>query len=144
MDRLERLEQLFQSVCTPVRTLEERIDAAIAEHSTSVVVDLSTGIIVRAKRSAEVLFGYSEGELKGRSIHDLVPPRLRENHKMWIDQYRHDPTSRTMGSRGMDLAGYRKDGREFPVEVSLAAIDVDDMAMAIATVIPKIERTGSH
>lgn len=139
-DALARLQTIHDSICRPVRTLEDDINHAIAENSNSIAVDLGTGIIVLVKRPAEILFGYEPGELLGRSVHELVPERFREAHKMWVEQYRMSPTSRTMGSRGMSLRGLHKDGYEFPVEISLAAVHIDGLHIGIATVIHMVDR----
>ena len=137
---IDRLQCLYDSVNMPVETLEEEINRAIAANSNSIAVDLGTAIIVRATAPAEILFGYAPGELKGRSIHDLVPERARDLHKTWFEQYRAAPTSRTMGSRGMQLRGLHRDGHEFPVEIALCAAQVDGLHLGIATVIPMVTR----
>lgn len=138
----DRLQSLYATISTPIRTLEDEINRAIAENSNSVAVDLLTGIIVMAKTPLEILFGYGPGELRGRSVHELVPKRLRDLHKRWVEQYRHSPTSRTMGSRGMELWGLHRDGHEFPVEISLSSVQVDGLHLGIATVIQMIDRRG--
>ena len=64
-------------------------------------------------------FGYEEGELNGKKIEVLIPQRYKERHVAHRQNYHSGtPHSRPMGS-GMDLYAIKKDGTEFPVEVSL-------------------------
>jgi two-component system, LuxR family, sensor kinase FixL len=76
------------------------------------------GRIVEVNPAAERLFDYSEEELKGQPIELLLPEQLRELHRKHIVDYFGAPRTRAMG-RGLSLAGRRKDGSEFPVEISL-------------------------
>lgn len=137
-DKLATLSGIMQAV-QPV-TLEQEIDHAIADNSCSLAVDLDTGIIVLAKPAAEALFGYLPGTMKGISVHDLVPERLREVHKRWFAAYRISPANRVMGSRGMELRGVTREGTEFPVEIGLAAVDLGEIRIGIATIIPMVTR----
>ena len=77
------------------------------------------GIILLVNPSCESMFGYAEDELIGREIELLVPDRLREMHRQERQHYNQNLHPRPM-SAGLDLFGVRKDGSEFPVEVSLS------------------------
>src|SRR5262249_54874978 len=83
------------------------------------------GRIVLANHQAERLFGYGFKELIGASIEDLVPARDRGRHVGHRDGYFKDPHLRPMGV-GMQLFGLRKDGTEFPVEISLSPLQTDE------------------
>lgn len=137
---LQRLQTLHDSVLAPPVTLEQELDHAIAECVAAFVVDLQTGIIVRATTPAEVLFGYQPGELKGKMIHDLVPQDVRNAHRVWFKQYADSPSTRPMGARGVRLKGLGKDGLEFPVEIGLATTDINGIHLGIATVLPMVLR----
>jgi PAS domain S-box-containing protein len=76
------------------------------------------GCIMGANPAAEKLFGYTEGELIDQPIELLLPEQLREVHRNHVKGYFAAPRTRAMG-RGLNLAGRRKDGSEFPVEISL-------------------------
>jgi PAS domain S-box-containing protein len=83
-----------------------------------VMIDES-GRIVLVNRQVEDLFGYDRSELLGRTVEELLPEGLRQVHKAHRTRYRAEPRTRAMGSDLM-LLGRRKDGAEFPVEISLS------------------------
>jgi len=82
-----------------------------------VVTDASGRIRAANPRSAE-LFGYTQGELNGKSIEDLVPERFRRHHPSHRENYHAHPRARQMGA-ALNLYGLRKDGSEFPVDIML-------------------------
>lgn len=84
----------------------------------SLVVIDREGRILEANHATKALFGYDPSELTGQQIEMLIPDRFRELHVKHRADYIAAPRSRPMGT-GLDLAGRRKDGREFPVNVSL-------------------------
>lgn len=137
---LQRLQTLHDSVLAPPVTLDQEIDHAIAECVAAFVVDLETGVIVRATTPAELLFGFDPGELKGKMIHDLVPVEMRAAHRVWFKRYAELPSTRPMGVRGVRIKGLGKDGREFPVEIGLAATSINGIHVAIALVLPMVLR----
>jgi PAS domain S-box-containing protein len=90
------------------------------------------GSIVLVNSQAELLFGYEREELIGLPVELLVPTSVRDHSQHRIAYFR-DPVSRPMGG-GMELAGRRKDGSEFPAEISLASIDLDGQILVAAAV----------
>jgi PAS domain S-box-containing protein len=88
--------------------------------SQGLVVLDDHGLILEANPKASQLFGYTGGELVGQSIELLIPQRLREEYRKRREGYLRVLHTRSMSmSFGVDVVGRRKDGSEFPVEVSL-------------------------
>ncbi len=86
----------------------------------AVAVD-GKGMIVSVNERTEAFFGYAAEEVQGKSIELLVPERFRHAHRRRRSEYSGDPRTRPMGA-GLDLYARRKDGSEFPVDISLAPI----------------------
>lgn len=98
-----------------------------------VVVCDHSGHIVLVNRQAETMFGYTRTELVGKRIEELIPERLRTRHPEHLQKYVDAPKSRPMGS-GLDLFGRRRDGTEFPVEISLSPIRTGETSVVSAAI----------
>ncbi|MBI4551197.1 MAG: PAS domain S-box protein [Candidatus Latescibacteria bacterium] len=83
------------------------------------------GRIVLVNTQTERIFGYSREELLGQSVEVLIPARFRVRHAKHRAGYTSDPRTRPMGVC-LDLIGRRKDGSEFPVEISLSPLETPD------------------
>jgi hypothetical protein len=97
------------------------------------------GRIVRANARGEAMFGYAQDELLGQPIECLLPERLRAAHRGHRTHYFDAPRTRSMGL-GLNLFGQRKDGSEFPIEISLTSIQTADGLLAMALVTDISER----
>ena len=91
------------------------------------------GVIVLANSQTGILFGHTRTALVGSSLELLLPESLRALHSQHRDTYAASPRTRRMGS-GMDLVALRKDGRTFPVEISLSPIETLDGGLTIAII----------
>ncbi len=97
------------------------------------------GKIMLVNAQAEGLFNYRREELIGKPIEALIPTRFRAHHPDHRNHYFHSPKSRPMGA-GLDLYAQRKDGSEFPAEISLSPIETDYGRFAIAAIRDSTER----
>jgi PAS domain S-box-containing protein len=122
-----------------VRRSEVRFRELLESAPDAVVIIDRGGRMVIVNERTEELFGYSRGELVGRPVELLLPDRFHERHAGHRAGYFDDPRARPMGI-GLELAGRRKDGSEFPVDISLSAIDTDDGRLAAAFVRDLTER----
>jgi protein-histidine pros-kinase len=102
------------------------------------IVD-SNGRIELVNRETERLFGYERAELIGKKIETLVPERYRKYHVGHRDDFVGDPRVRPMGV-GLELFGLRKDGSEFPVEISLSPMHTPEGTVVTAAIRDVSER----
>jgi PAS domain S-box-containing protein len=107
-------------------------DVLEAAPDAIVLID-GTGRIALVNTEAERLFAYARGELVGELIEALVPARFHAAHPGHRQKYFSEPKTRPMGT-GLNLLGRRKDGSEFPVEISLSPLVVDETRLAIAAI----------
>ncbi|MEP6747311.1 MAG: PAS domain-containing sensor histidine kinase [Bacteroidota bacterium] len=108
-----------------------RYEALFNNASMGIVVVNSQAAIQSVNPFALTLFGYTLDEVLGNTIELLVPRRYHHRHVQDRDGYIADPKSRPMGV-GLDLFGSKKDGTEFPVEVSLSSYTDKDEKYMIA------------
>jgi PAS domain S-box-containing protein len=114
----------------PSQTLE----LELLEFAPDAVVGVDEqGEIQLANSRTEAVFGYERGDLVGRPVEMLVPNGLRTGHVDHRDSYFEAPRTRPMGA-GLDLYARRKDGSEFPCEISLSTVATDAGMMALAAI----------
>jgi PAS domain S-box-containing protein len=108
-----------------------------------VIVD-GRGRMVLVNLQTERLFGYPRAELIGNLIEMLIPERFRKQHVGHRDGYTAAPKVRPMGS-GLALQGRKRDGTEFPIEISLSPLTTDDGGKLVSASIRDItDRTQSE
>ena len=110
-------------------TFQAMLDAA---PDAMVGVD-TDGVIVMANAQTETLFGHTRESLLGQRIEVLIPERVRDVHPVHRTRYFGEPRTRPMGA-GLELAGRRADGIEFPAEISLSSIATETGMVALAAI----------
>ncbi|BBX83670.1 PAS domain S-box protein [Mycolicibacterium aubagnense] len=105
----------------------------------AMVIVASDGRIALANAQADRLFGYRREDLIGREVETLIPPRFRGGHERYRSSFFADPRPRQMGV-GLELWGLRRDGTEFPIDVSLSPLRTDEGLLVSAAIRDVTER----
>jgi PAS domain S-box-containing protein len=113
---------------------KEAVDALFQYASEGILVVNDRGDVMKINPSALKLFGYEQEEIVGKKIESLIPARYASHHVHNRENYIHKPHARSMGT-GMELFGLKKDGSEFPVEVSLSPYPNEQDNFVIAFVV---------
>ena len=127
---------------TPLKRLREetaRIRGILDAAPDAMVIAKQDGRIMFVNGETERLFGYRREELLDQPIEILVPERFRGLHPKHRDGYFGDPKTRPMGM-GLDLYGSRKDGSEFPAEISLAPMLTEHGVVAVTAAIRDVTK----
>jgi PAS domain S-box-containing protein len=91
------------------------------------------GLILQVNSQVETLFGYSRGQLVGKRIEMLAPERFRGRHTVHREDFAVHPKTRRMGA-GLELYGRRRNGSEFPVEISLSPVTMDGGMIVLSAI----------
>lgn len=129
IDRTQRLEQEIEER----KQAETRFRGLLESAPDSIVVVDGNGKIVLVNTQFQNTFGYSSEEILGQSVEHLIPERYRHNHIRFRGKYLDQPRSRPMGI-GLDLHGLRKEGSEFPVEISLSPLETREGILVTASI----------
>ncbi|HYN65154.1 MAG TPA: PAS domain S-box protein, partial [Candidatus Limnocylindrales bacterium] len=113
---------------------EQRFRTVLEAAPNAIVAIDREGSITYGNPQVQITFGYELPELIGSKIEILLPERLLERHQGHRHGFFDHPVARPMGI-GLDLAGRRKDGREFPVEISLSPVVTAEGLQVFATVV---------
>ena len=118
---------------------EGRFRAVLEAAPDAMLTVADDGRITMVNSEAERLFGYEREALIGQLVEILLPERARVAHRRYRDQYRAHPRRRPMGL-GLNLVGRRRDGSEFPTEISLSPLQGDAGLSVIVVVRDITER----
>ncbi|HSL23656.1 MAG TPA: ATP-binding protein [Vicinamibacterales bacterium] len=123
--------------------LEDKFGALLEAAPDAMLIVEPAGRIVLANAQAERMFGYERHELIGREIEILVPPRYRPSHVAHRAVYGASAHARPMGA-GLDLYGVRKNGTEFPVEISLSPLETEQGPLVASAIRDITERRAAE
>src|SRR6266487_1316481 len=113
----------------------ERLFEALFDYATiGIIVTDNEGKIVNFNKYAEAQFGYSKEEVTGKTVEVLVPSQFHPSHINYRKGFYKNPEPRKMGE-GRDLYALKKDGTQFPVEISLSYYEIDGKTFVIAFLI---------
>jgi PAS domain S-box-containing protein len=118
------VDQLGRALST-ARRVEDRFKRLVEAAPDAMVIVNERGRIVLINTQTQKLFGYTRDELLGQAIEVLVPQKSRGRHSEHRTKFVHNSLVRPMGA-GLELYGLRKDGTEFPVEVSLSPLETEE------------------
>ena len=117
---------------------------AVLDASPNPIVAIDAGAaITYVNPQVEITFGYDAAELIGQTIEVLLPRAIADRHIAHRDGFLVNPVARPMGI-GLDLAGRRKDGTEFPVEISLSPVETPEGLRVFATVVDITARKAAE
>lgn len=118
---------------TDARRTEQKFRAVLASAPDAVIGVDADGRIELINAQAERLFGWTTEELVGQPVEVLVPLEMHERHRSHRDGYLSNPQARPMGA-GLSLSGRRRDGTEFPAEISLSAVVDHESRLVLAAI----------
>lgn len=141
----------FTITCTPINgdsmvTPDTLVTRILQLTDIAIIACNEAGIILHTNDHASTMFGYDKNELTKLSVHQLLPPALRERHAHNIKMFMDDPvTMIPMGNRG-EIVGYRKDGSQFTAEASLSKFRDNGHWVMLASIrdITKLKQQEEH
>jgi PAS domain S-box-containing protein len=127
-----------------IRESEEKFRVMASSALDAVIMIDDEGKVTFWNNAAEHIFGYTSDEMMGKELHIIIAPeRYRQKYKAGIKQFLKTGTGHVIG-RIIKFSGLRKDGTEFPVEISLSGVKLNDAWNAIGIVRDITERINAE
>jgi PAS domain S-box-containing protein len=120
-------------VLRDAKLVESKFRDLLESTPDAIVMVNVTGRVVLINSQAENVFGYRRAEMMGQPVEMLLPQRFHAAHHGHRGQFLAQPRTRTMGA-GLELYGLRKNGEEFPVEISLSTLSTEEGPMVMSAV----------
>ena len=131
--QLEKSKEAMQKQMTERQEAEEKFRGLLEAAPDAMTAINRQGQIVFANAQIEQIFGYRQAEIIDQPVEILLPERFRSQHLKHRVNYLVKPSVRPMGA-GFELFGRRKDGSEFPVEISLSPLDTKEGLLIISAI----------
>ncbi len=131
--------RMARPVLQRIEEVQQRFRKLLESAPDPMVVINGNGEIVMVNRQAQAMFHCSAEELVGSAVEELIPQRFRDDHPAKVRSFFLNPATRPMGA-GLQLYGLARDGREFPVEISLSPIETEEGLLVASSLRDVTER----